>query len=204
MLETRSYEGRVEYQERADGGGSLKGLAAPYYDGSSRTEFVIHDELVERIAPGAFDDINADIMGLYNHDENEVLGRTIAGTMKVTVTDRGLEYEIPDLPKSRQALSESIHRGDVRGSSFAFQTEESDRTISFEGGLRIITVTGIKFVRDLGPATFPAYVATSSSFRSKYVEQVNAEFNELATLRKFQREKLEQLDAIMVSRPSGS
>ena len=57
----------------------------------------------ERIAPGAFDDAlkKADVRALFNHDPNCILGRTTAKTLTLRSTKAGLEYDVPDLPKSR-------------------------------------------------------------------------------------------------------
>jgi hypothetical protein len=56
----------------------------------------------ERIAPGAFDKTVAedDILGLFNHDRNMVLGRTSAKTMRLKIDDVGVKYEI-DAPNTR-------------------------------------------------------------------------------------------------------
>ena len=76
-------------------------------------------ELREEIDPHAFDGVlasNPDVRGLFNHDSNFVLGRTTAGTMRLSVDARGLAYEIdpPDTQFARD-LMVSMRRGDIPG-----------------------------------------------------------------------------------------
>lgn len=48
----------------------------------------------EVIKPGAFDDVlGDDVRALFNHDPNFILGRSSAGTLSLSVDDRGLRYE---------------------------------------------------------------------------------------------------------------
>ena len=79
---------------------------------------------VELIAPGAFDDVLAqDTRGLFNHDPNFLLGRTVSGTLRLSVDERGLSYEIdtPDTLTIRDLVVAPIARGDMSGSSFAMR-----------------------------------------------------------------------------------
>jgi HK97 family phage prohead protease len=130
----------------------------------------------ERIAPGAFRDVVAesDVVGLFNHDPNIVLGRTSSNTMSLRDTDDGLRYEIPDLPRSRADVLESVKRRDVQGNSFSFSVdrEEDEEWIPAnkreDGGdmpLRIIKRFGS--LHDVGPVTFPAYKVTQVSARCR-------------------------------------
>src|SRR5215475_2335681 len=73
------------------------GFAAVFYkDGDPDTEYQLYPDLVERIAPGAFDRAvrEDDVRGLMNHDPNLLLGRTAAGTLKLSADATGLRYEI--------------------------------------------------------------------------------------------------------------
>lgn len=112
---------------------------------------------------------NKDIMSFFNHDANHVLGRTSAKTLRVSVDDEGLAYEVRPPETSWAAdLMVSIRRGDIRGSSFMFDVVKDTWGQSDDGQV----VRTLKEVRlyELGPVTFPAYPAADSAVRSIYSE----------------------------------
>jgi len=112
----------------------------------------------EVIRPGAFAKTikEADVRALINHDANLVIGRTKAGTLKLWEDAKGLRYEVqlPDTSYARD-LIESISRGDVSGSSFAFRPIKEHTTAD---GVREILEARLF---DVSPVTYPAYAATS-------------------------------------------
>jgi hypothetical protein len=126
----------------------------------------------ELIMPGAFREVIEvdDVRALINHDPNLVLGRRVAGTLRLFEDETGLRYEIdpPDTQPARDVIV-SLDRGDVNQSSFSFRVRVEDEewrgpTDDEPLPLRIIH----KFSRlfDVGPVTFPAYPATSVSARA--------------------------------------
>lgn len=123
----------------------------------------------EQIMPGAFDDVLVDdVRALFNHDPNHVLGRTVAGTMRLGIDAKGLYYEV-DLPDTQTArdLLISVKRGDVTQSSFAFSVAPGgaewteDDTV---GTLR--SVTKVARLYDVSPVTYPAYADATVASRS--------------------------------------
>lgn len=83
----------------------------------------------EMIMPGAFDGliITQDVVGLYNHAEaSGILARSVngIGSMELKIDDYGLYYSFnaPDTNLGRDVL-ESLKRGDISSSSFAFIVE---------------------------------------------------------------------------------
>jgi HK97 family phage prohead protease len=117
----------------------------------------------ETIKPGAFADLaSADVRGRYNHEL--VLGRNKAGTLKLTEEAGGLRYEITP-PATAMALHawESIRRGDVSGSSFAFQTIGDEWRMVDGKPLRELTKVALL---DVGPVDFPAYPDSTAAARS--------------------------------------
>lgn len=122
----------------------------------------------EMIAPGAFaDQVLRDVRGLWQHSEMYVLGRTVAGTMELAEDEVGLRYTItpPNAVWARDAL-ESIRRGDVSQSSFAFTVRpDGERWENTNAGVTRI-VTRVERLFDVSPVTFPAYPATSVEARN--------------------------------------
>jgi HK97 family phage prohead protease len=124
---------------------------------------------VELIAPGAFDDVLAqDTRGLFNHDPNYLLGRTTSGTLRLTVDERGLAYEIdtPDTLTIRDLVVAPIARNDMTGSSFAMRVAPGGDTWHEEDGVVIRTIYKVAELRDVGPVSFPAYPDSSAAQRS--------------------------------------
>lgn len=153
---------------RADGDKrTLAGFAARFYDGTPATEYELWPGMIERIDPGAFDRALAerdDVRGLVNHQPDNILGRTTAGTMRLEKRSEGLWYEI-DLPATQTGtdISVSVERGDVTGSSFSFgileqRWDETPDTV-------IRTLMSVRLY-DVGPVTFPAYEGTTAAMRA--------------------------------------
>jgi len=151
---------------RAEGEAAIVGHAAVYYDGTDATEYKLWDGAVERIMPGTFDKAikDNDVRALFNHDPNNLLGRTSADTLTLESDKRGLAYEItPGDTSIGNDVVTHIQRGDLQGSSFAFVVTDQDwRT---EDSVDIREIRGVELF-DVGPVTFPAYEATDTGLRS--------------------------------------
>lgn len=69
----------------------LSGYAAIFYDGTPGSEFALAPGLYERIHRGAFaNTLKRDIVCAFNHSLERILGRTTAGTLRLSVDNRGL------------------------------------------------------------------------------------------------------------------
>ena len=122
---------------------------------------------VERVAQGTFAKTiqEADVRALFNHDADQVLGRSKSGTLRMQEDEKGLRYEI-DLPNTQlgRDLAALLERGDISGSSFGFTTI-SDEWGETDDGYPLRTLTEVK-LRDVSPVTFPAYTSSEASLRS--------------------------------------
>lgn len=119
----------------------------------------------EKIAKGAFSDtLGADVRALWNHDANIVLGRTVAGTLRLAEDDKGLAVEIdpPDTQAARDLLV-SIERGDVSQMSFGFFVEKESWEF-VKDGPDIRTIEKVNLF-DVSPVTYPAYTDTDVGLR---------------------------------------
>lgn len=128
---------------------------------------------IERIHPEAIsiDQIrNSDIFAFFNHDNEKVLGRTGAGTLKLDLRDDGLYYEIdvPDTVAGNELL-EHIKRGEMYGTSFAFSLPSDDSGDIWsrdEDGNIYRDITNIEILYEISPVFSPAYPTTTISARS--------------------------------------
>lgn len=140
----------------------IVGLAAPY---NQLSEWIYGEgSFRERFAPGAFRRALAegqDVRALWNHDSSVVLGRSGSGTLTVFEDQAGLRYEI-EPPSWAAPQLETIRRGDVSQSSFAFIAR--GESWDMEGGIVIRTVTDADLY-DVSPVAFPAYPGSQANLR---------------------------------------
>jgi hypothetical protein len=103
----------------------------------------------------------------YNHKDDMLLGTSLAGTLKVTVDEKGLPYDVVP-PSCRADVLEYVDRGDVRYSSFAFRVPEPGTDDSWgesEYGLPMRSLHNVELV-DVAPVLDPAYKDTVASARN--------------------------------------
>jgi HK97 family phage prohead protease len=133
---------------------------------------------VETIRPDAFNAVlakNPDVVGVYNHDKNFLLGRTGNGTMTLSVDAYGLRYHIVP-PATRADVVESVTRGDVVGSSFAFAVSDGGDVWSRGvDGVRRREIRQIGLLDDVGPVVRPAYGASSVVVSRRAIEMALGE-----------------------------
>jgi len=152
--------------EKRDNGSRIVGYAAVFYRaGDPGTEFRMPNGITERIMPTAFNE-RGDVRALFNHDPSHLLGRLTAGTLKLSVDQRGLKYEIdmPDTSTGRD-VSASIQRGDLTGSSFGFVVRKGGQRFATQDRNEIRELNNVELL-DVGPVTFPAYDGSSVGMRS--------------------------------------
>jgi len=139
-------------------------------------ETVIGSWFREMIAPGAFKRLlseKPDVIGAYNHNWDDVLGRTTAETLFLEETKTALRYVIDVNLEDTDAMNiyRKVKRGDVSQASFSFtvRAEEWIRSANdTELPLRIIKEVDTLY--DVGPCTFGAYPEASANARSKASE----------------------------------
>lgn len=176
MIERRfqhSSQSPLTATKRDAGLTTIAGYAAVFYrEGNPGTEYTLWDEVVERIRPGAFDRAlreRHDVRALYNHDPDNLLGRTRGGTCRLSVDKIGLRYEIDvdmEDPDCARVVAK-INRGDLSGSSFAFIATKAawedfgDRSVRWIEDVNLF---------DVGPVTYPAYGSTTADLRDEELE----------------------------------
>lgn len=105
-----------------------------------------------------------DILALFNHDPNYVLGRNKAGTLELTEDEVGLCVRIlpPDTGWARD-LQTSIDRGDISQMSIGFVVEEDEWSTA--NGIDTRELKRVQLF-DVSPVTYPAYTATDVGVRA--------------------------------------
>jgi uncharacterized protein len=165
----------------------------------------------ERIVKRAFDRIlstGPDTACLFNHDVNNILGRTTSGTLTLRGDEKGLAFDclLPNTTAGKDTL-ESVKRGDLSGCSFAFNLgkrsdgssmdsfEEEEIEDEHDLGLRgktkgkkilVRVLNDFAALMDVSICTYPAYNSTSVAARQNivaaevrsYVEQRSKEVND--------------------------
>lgn len=161
----------VSHQVRTESAGEVRrvgGFAALY-----NRETELWPGFFEVIEPGFFDNVMGDdVRALKNHNDDWVLGRTKAGTLRLSSDSEGLRYEYddPGTTYSRDLLI-SIERGDIDQSSFGFSVREGGDTIERQERdgqivrVRTLKKGGAETLFDVSPVTYPAYNETTVALR---------------------------------------
>lgn len=130
----------------------------------------------EIIEPAAFNrtlanlgasDAGGDVLCCVNHDVNMLLGRSGSGTLRLSVDEVGVRYEvdIPDTTVGRDAAVMAGRR-DLFGSSFTFSVAPSgERWEEDDEGRKTRFLTEVRLF-ELGPVTSPAYLDSTVACRS--------------------------------------
>lgn len=165
--------GAVEVRSEAGKPACIVGHASVFYDPNDpSTRYLMYEDVEERVTPGAFDRAlreRQDVRALWNHSPDRVLGRTTAGTLRLSTDARGLKYEV-DPPAHAADIVESIKRGDVTGSSFGFRVVKDAVTKETRDGRAyyIRTIEDVDLY-DVSPVTYPAYVGSDAGARAAIV-----------------------------------
>jgi HK97 family phage prohead protease len=168
--ERRFFREEPQFETRATGEDSntIEGYAAVFNSDS--------DDLggfVERIAPGAFDDVmDDDTYALLNHNIDKILGRN-KRNMKLTQDSKGLKYrvELPDTATANEART-LIKSKIIDKSSFAFRVKEQKWEYSEDRSKpHKRTILKVSQLIDVSPVAGPAYQNTSVAVRSMKKEE---------------------------------
>lgn len=123
----------------------------------------------EKISPGAFARSikENDVVALWSHNTDLVLGRTGNDTLSLREDDQGLEFdlELPDSPWGQNAYA-AIKRGDVNGMSFGFTVREDNWKRGEEKDPHERTLLDVDLI-EVSPTAFPAYKQTEVGTRSE-------------------------------------
>lgn len=196
MKETRIIQSNFEIREAADGQptkivgtAAIENIPTVLYE---ETRDGVTYRMIEVIKPGAFDNVmKDDVRALFNHNRDNILGRTTAGTLRIAMVGGRLNYEI-DPPETTVAkdLMISMKRGDINQSSYGFEVGEDNRSVKESKTEYIVTRSIGKFskLHDVSPVTYPATPETTSEIRSQaesfFTREIRTESIETPNLNK--------------------
>ncbi len=172
MIERR-FVADADVQFRAKGetkGASIEGHASVF-----NQEYVLWEgngyRVIEIVKPGAFSRAlkeKQDVRCLFNHDPNNLLGRTAAGTLSLRQDKIGLQYEceLPDTQMGRD-VGTLVQRKDITGCSFGFSvTKQASREEKKDGVTTYTREIEDVDLFDASPVTYPAYEGTDVKSRT--------------------------------------
>lgn len=121
---------------------------------------------IEVLAPGCFTSAlerGDDVLAVFNHDNDRILGRTSNGTLRLSQDAKGLSWtaDPPDTVWARDLLV-SIGRGDVSECSFAFIPIKETWKDNIDLPTRIVEDLQLF---DVSAVSRPAYIGTSLGLR---------------------------------------
>jgi len=163
-MERRTTPTEVELRTRDDGQEVITGYAIVFNRDSNDL-----GGFVERIEPEAMASADiSDVVALYNHDANIVLGRT-PDTLTLSTDAHGVRYEItPPNTTGAKDVMENIKLRNIRGSSFAFTTKADRWTKpAKKSDPYIRTITAFDRIFDVSPVTYPAYNDTDTQIAKR-------------------------------------
>lgn len=167
----------VEKREVIDGENTetkeiIKGYFSVY-----NSDYQMWPGYIERILPGAFDEVDmSDVVCLFNHEDEALLGRLYngEGTLKIGFDERGGYFECEKANTTIWSDTyENIRLKNLRGCSFAFTISEQsvEYDVPQEDGsfATVVSISKVKRLYDVGPVVNPAYVETEveADYRNK-------------------------------------
>lgn len=119
------------------------------------------------------------VKSFFNHDPDMVLSTLDSNpALQLIENERGMEYISPIPPTTYgKDLQINLERGNVKGSSFAFDVPpKGDRIFEDENGIYHREISEL-VLYEIGPVTNPAYIQTSANLRSAQdaIERFKAE-----------------------------
>ena len=151
----------------------------------------------ERINRGAVKQAPT-VKSFFNHDPSRILATTDSTPpLVLEETDKGLKFTTPIPPTTYgKDLAVNLERGNVRGSSFAFDVPKGgDKWWEGEDGITYREINKLNLY-EVGPVTDPAFVDTTAALRTARaaLEEWQGNRVPVARLIRQRRQKLAELE----------
>lgn len=150
----------------------------------------------ELIKKGAFAEslANNEVVALWNHDTQKVLGRTSNDTLELKEDDHGLKGTLHIASTSYgKDVYQLIKRGDIAGCSFGFYIDEYNDIKTDAGITHEVTKANLL---EVSVVTWPQYEQTSISARSKEKAASFYQEEEKRKHKEFELAKAKRLQAL--------
>lgn len=104
----------------------------------------------------------SNVLLLYNHDFGNILARTSANNLNLSLDNEGLHFEatLPNTTLARDVYAD-IQAGNVQGCSFGFQIADEGDEWTVENRTQFHTINQISEVVEISLTPIPAYTQTS-------------------------------------------
>lgn len=186
--ETRSMVENIELRSEGDNENYIEGYALKF-----GTESEDLGGFIETIERGALKDTDfSDVRALFNHNADQIIARSSAGSLTLDVDDVGLKFKakIPNTSYGRDLL-ENLRNGNINQCSFGFKLADNGDTIKFDEERSIYkrTLNKISEILDVSVVTYPAYKDSSVAPVLRSIDRIKEEKNALEK-RKREIEKL--------------
>jgi HK97 family phage prohead protease len=126
---------------------------------------------------------DADVVMLFNHDANILLGRKSAGTLTLEEDDKGLRFtcQLPDTTTARDVYA-NLAAGNLKECSFGFFVNgpDGERWSQQPDGTMLRELLDVTLF-DSSVVVFPAYPNTSAAARNVVAEHVEARMAAVST-----------------------
>lgn len=129
----------------------------------------------EKIDPEAFSDVmDNDVAVMTNHEANNIIARTSAGTARIGTDSTGawVEWDFPDTTAGRDTR-ENMRIKNITGMSFGFTVKEDRLDRDAEGNITR-TIMKLERLYDASPVAFPAYQQTDAQLREELRSEMEA------------------------------
>ena len=188
-VEERIYTADVTIEQRAEGdnpGVYFTGVGIVFNQPSRALYDPKKGNFIEVIEPGAVDEKTdvSEVLAVFNHDENRLLGTNHAGTLTFETTKTGVSVRIlkPNTTVGNDC-EEYVRRGDIRGMSFKFKVGK-DRW-EYKDNILYRFVEKISVLLDLSLVTRAAYLQTSINMAEETQKRSHSESVEETISRAF-------------------
>jgi len=138
----------------------------------------------ETISPDALNETDlTDVRCLVDHIPSQIIGRTTAGTLKLTKDEIGLKYHC-ELPNTNYAkdLYENMRLGNINQCSFGCMLSEDGDEMRFDKNNNIYqrTLKNISQLTDVSVVTYPAYKDTDVAPALRSIEMIEKQNEDIA------------------------
>ena len=172
-MERRTYDAEL----RVDSAGygkktpTIRGYAAKFNTLSQPMPIYDEGRMIgtfrEQLVPGCFASSlsTSDVRCLINHDPNQIMGRSVSGTLRMKEDETGLFFE-NDPPETSYSkdIQVSMQRGDISQCSFSFKValggDEYRKDPDVPNGY-IRSIRKIDQMFDVSVVTYPVYLDTN-------------------------------------------